>query len=161
VEESAFSRLFQLWRNLMKRLLSTLALSLAAALCLAGDESADTTTESTAPAAMAAVEGEVVPATAPAPVIPKSKEGAEVIAKSPAGLTVKLDGQEKTLPIRGKASAALKVVTPGDKVRLFYVEENPEGEPVALTGFTITDPARVDMTKKDGKSETKDRAVEK
>jgi hypothetical protein len=145
----------------MKRLLSTLALSLAAGLCLAADEYTDRTTESTAPAAAVVAEVEVVTAPAPGPVIPKAKEGAEVIAKSPTGLTVKLDGQEKTLPIRGNASAALKVVTPGDKVRLFYVEEDPEGEPVALTGFTITEPARVDMTKKDRKSETKDRAVEK
>ena len=138
----------------MQRLLSTLALSLAAVLCLASDERSAAPAGQTAPDTTTAVIQETETTAAAAPsvrTIPKTKEGAEVVAVGSSGLTVKLDGKETTLPVRGKADAALKLVIPGDKVRLFYVEEDAGGQPKAVMAFTITDPVQKDLTKKSEK----------
>src|SRR6266566_1797615 len=121
----------------MKKILLSIALVAAARFAMA-DPPAARDDSANAPSAPSAGESA---SSASAASAPESLDNVEVVTADPAtkSITLKVNGQEETVPVRApKAEAALKVVRPGDKVRVFYKEKDESGKLRAIEGFTIT-----------------------
>jgi hypothetical protein len=139
----------------MKRFLPTLGLVLSAAVCLAADDNnlpADRNDQ-------AVSSDRAIPSDSRSSSVQpgfKTKDDVEVVSKSGAALTVKMDGSEANIPVTGgdagKQAAALRVVRPGDKVRLFYRDEDANGRPSAVEGFVITKPKKIEESNTSGKN---------
>jgi len=128
----------------MKTLLPALTLTLTAAVCLAANDAVrpadDLDSDASSGRSAAASTSSTSPTSASGASL-KAKDGAEVVSKSATSLTVKVNGKEIDVPVQGKAATALRVVNPGDKVRLYYVNADADGRPTALSGFVITEPS--------------------
>jgi hypothetical protein len=147
----------------MKKILLSIALVAAARFAMA-DPPAARDDAANAPSASSARESA---SSASAASAPADLDNVEVVSADAAtkSITLKVNGQEQTVPIRApKAEAALKVVRPGDKVRVFYKEDEKDesGKLRAIDGFTITKPnsdqdenALKSVGKSDTRSDTK------
>jgi hypothetical protein len=126
----------------MKKFLLPLALVLAAGVSVAQAAETKATGKTPASAKTAAhkthvVQGEVV--------------SADAAAKT---LTVKIDGEEKTVPVHGKAAAHLASLKAGEKVALTCVD-NAQGEHQYVSAIKVekasasaTAPAKMKASKK-------------
>jgi hypothetical protein len=87
-------------------------------------------------------------------------DNVEVLSADPSSkkITLKLNGDQQTVAVTApKAAAALRVVRPGDKVRIFYKDKDESGKLSAIDGFTIVKP-NTDEDQKALSSATSDRS---
>lgn len=131
----------------MKPLSTALCISLLGTMCYGAEPAAPASQaaaadQETAAASQAAAAGPEAISTA------KQLDSAEVVsADAKSGtLTFKNEGDEQTAPVEGKAAIALKVVRPGDKVRILYHDADNSGIPDRITGVIITKPASTETT---------------
>jgi hypothetical protein len=69
-------------------------------------------------------------------------ENVEVVSSDPVAkqMTFKIAGEEETMTLPNKLSATLKVVRPGDKVRVYYEASDETGRPRTVQSVVITKP---------------------
>jgi hypothetical protein len=100
------------------------------------------------------------------PSLSKHLDNVEVISADPAArnITLKIRGDEQTLPVPVRLHATLRVVKPGDKVRIYYRQEEGDGSPRRVEGLVITTPnhaadreASKEPAKVPAKAESQDR----
>jgi hypothetical protein len=116
----------------------TLALAGAASFAVAAPPAVDPEQ----PPPVAAVHTPDPEAPPTVPLLSRELDNVEVIASDPVGrnITVKIKGDEEVLPVPARLKATLRVVKPGDKVRLYYREEEPDGHPRRVEALVITKP---------------------
>ena len=147
--------------------LSTVALSLAAGVALAQSSerpappadvnpqppasSAAIPADEEAPAnAVATTTGFGEPAAAATDL--RTKNG-EFVSASAGSITVKVDGEEKILPLQARQQALARVAKPGDKVRVYYhAAGGDDFTPDKTAGLVITDPKRTESGKQAAKA---------
>jgi hypothetical protein len=125
----------------MKPILMTLVLFGAASIGLAAPPPDPADDRETAPAADRAADPSA-PASAVPPSLSKHLDDVEVISADPAArnITLKIKGEEETLPVPVRLHPTLRVVKPGDKVRIYYREEEADGAPRRVESLVITEP---------------------
>jgi hypothetical protein len=115
----------------------TLALAGAAAFAMVAPPPSVSDPEQPVPGSAAQTDPVAPPSV---PLLSKEMDNIEVIAADPVGrnITVKIKGDEEVLPVPARLHATLRVVKPGDKVRIYYRQEEPDGQPRRVEGLVIT-----------------------
>jgi hypothetical protein len=88
----------------------------------------------------------------------KHMDDVEVVSADASAktITLKIDGEDQTLPFTHKSTVALKVVKPGDEVRIFYSDPDADGKPNAVSALVITEAKKIDVDSDDARDDARD-----
>lgn len=140
----------------MRYPLITLALTGAAAFAAAASPPSSDEPQQSPPGSAARAPDPMAPPAVP--LLSKEMDDIEVIASDPVtrNITVKIKGDEEVLPVPARLNATLRVVKPGDKVRLYYRQEEAGGQPRRVEGLVITKPNHAADRETSSKETSKD-----